>query len=57
MDVSVSQKTGRSGETFITTVTFEGFKPTVDMGMSQRCPRCGKLTTHFICEYITSVDA
>jgi len=57
MDASVSQKTGRLGETFITTFTFEGFKPTVDMGMSQRCPRCGKLTTHFTCEFITSVYA
>ena len=30
----------------------------MDMDMSQRCPCCGKLTTHFTCEeYITSVDA
>ena len=53
----MSQKTGRSGKTFITTFTFEGVKPTVDMGMSQRCSCCGKLTTHFTYEeYITSVD-
>jgi len=57
MDVSMSQKTGTSGETFITALTFEGFKPTVDVVMTQRCPCCGKLTTHFTCEYITSVDA
>jgi hypothetical protein len=27
MDASVSQKTDRSGKTFITTFTFEGFNP------------------------------